>query len=139
MTMTQFVDAFTTLLRAALTQPVEKYWRLQPPTVLTVFVHASEESGETSITVGNVWEEGTTLDVYVETPWNDKEATAEAVDAVVETVKSTVHDNRDLEYATGLYAEWGKIAGTNFFMAERPGAGKPVYGARVRVTYTAAD
>lgn len=128
--MTALIDAFVVLLRAALTEPVEKYWRLNTPSTLTVFCQPSNQGAETGWAIGNTFRDFFTLDCYVETPWDDSEATAEAVDAVVVTIRGVVSANRDI-----LTADVGTVTGATWFMAQRDAASDPVFGVKVSVQY----
>jgi len=130
--MNTLVGDYVTLLRTALTCTVEAYWRVEPPLVLTCYVQPAEEGAEEPFGIGAAMSQGMGVDVFVETPWDDKVATAQAVGTTVETVKGVVAANRQL----GAWECWGVVTGVGYFLASRVGASKPTYGARVRVSYT---
>ena len=91
----EMVDRVADLLRVPLDCPVEKYWRLEPPTQATVFVQPRDESEE-SRGIGGAWVDVLGVDLICETPWDDTVETAEALIAIVEEVKALVEENRDL-------------------------------------------
>ena len=126
MSMTTLMDSLVTDLRTLLaTSPackVEKYWRLQPPKVMTCFVHPVREYGEIAVAIGNDFATGWEVNLYVETPWNDKEETAEAVQAVIDAVRGWVDANR--EFVAGYVLTCGEAP---YAFVSRPGAGDPTY------------
>lgn len=122
MTMGTLVSNLTTDLRALLSCPVEKYWRLEPPTVLTAFVHPNTESAETDIAIGNDFGTGWEVTLYVETPWDDKAATADAAQAIVDAVRTWVNSNRS--YVSGYVLTCGLAP---YAFVQRPSAAKPTY------------
>jgi len=121
-TMADVVSTWTDLLRDALTGiTVEQYWRLEPPESVTVYVEARTESGETGYAIGPHWASDYTVDVVIEAPWDDTVATAEQVSGLVETVKQTVAENR--EVLKPLVSTHGQV---DWRFAQRPGSGVPV-------------
>lgn len=126
MSMGTLVDALVTSLKTLLaTSPacrVEKYWRLEAPGQLTCFVVPDAELAERDVAMGNVFETGWHVDLYVETPWDDKAATADKVQAVIEALRGWVNSNR--EYVPGYVMTCGEAP---YAFVNRPGAGDPTY------------
>ena len=122
MTMGALVTNLTTDLRTLLSCRVEKYWRLEPPTALTVFVHPNNEAAESDLSIGNDFGTGWEVTLYCETPWDDKAATADAAQAVVDAVRGWANSNR--EYVPGYVLTCGLAPYT---FVTRPAAGKPTY------------
>jgi len=129
--MKSLVAQVTTLLRAATTDRVEQYWRLEPPEVLTYYVTDRSESSQRGHGIGNSWQETLSIDVVVEVPWDDTVATAEALNDAVEVVKAAVHANRDLS-TTGIT---GRVEGTQYQFVIRAGVAQPCKAARIGVSY----
>lgn len=129
-TMAGLVSEITTGLRAALTCPVEEYWRLEPPEVLTCYVQPKQEPAERGVGMGQLWASGFQVSVLLEAPWDDKVATGASLSAAVEDVKTWVAAHRalitdgDVDYVT-------KCGTIDYGFVTRPGAGKPVFSAQV--------
>ena len=139
MTMTTLLDAFVAKLRAVLTCPVEKYWRLDPPAVLKVWVSPLSEQPEEGLAIGNMFGEELRLTVIAEVPWDDTAACAELVVTTVETIKAQVHANRDL--AGGIK---GRHYGTQYRFVQRAGipaseGGGIYYSSNTTVGWTWQD
>lgn len=134
MTTTTLMDNLTASLRATLSCPVEEGYRLEPPTKLRVMLHPISESAETDIAVGNEFATGWLVNAYVETPWTNRWDDAEAVLAVVDSIKGWASSNR--EYATGYVLTTGRIT---FPLIQRPGGGTPAFAAIVPLQFDLPD
>ena len=128
MTTKDVLDTIVTLLQAELSAPVEEYWRLEPPTQLTVFVQPKTEAAEKAVAVGDNFESGWEVSVIIEVPWDDKVATGASLDAAVESVKNVVQDNRQPISGAAYVMMYGEIS---YQFVQRPGASKPVFAAIV--------
>lgn len=135
--MTAVVDELTSLLRTALSCPVEKYWRQEPGASLKVMVQPAKRGTERGIGIGNVWDQAFSVDVMIEAPWNDTEDIAESVDTTVEAVHTVVNANRTLGTVVAVKM---KVTDTAYlFVARAYGATQQTrwyYGARVTVECT---
>lgn len=139
MTMSGLLDAFVSELRTALACSVEKYWRLEAPAALKVFVTPLAEQPEQGLAIGNMFGEELRLSVVTEIPWDDTETCAESVVTTVEAIKAAVHGNRDL--AGGIR---GRHHGTQYRFVQRAGVpgdegGGIYYGALTTVGWTWQD
>lgn len=128
--MSGLVGDVVTGLRAVLSCPVEQYWRIEPPAVLTCFVQPNSEHGEKGRGIGATWVSGFAIDVWLEAPWDDKVATGTSLSAAVETVKTWIAANRALvvDGAVDYVTRYDRI---EYMFVTRPGAGKPVFAAKV--------
>lgn len=93
-TLDDLMDQLITDLRALLSYSVEKWWRQEQPTVLTVYVHPEEELEEQARGIGNDFMTGWIVNCYVETPWDDKATTADTAQAVADSIRGWVNSNR---------------------------------------------
>jgi len=122
-TVSELVTKVTTLLRAALTEPVEEYWRPIAPSVVTVYVHPTSVSEEEGIHLTNLsggvhfWREQ--VQIIIEGPWEDDVESFQAVNTVAETVRATIQANRDLTVGSNTAAD-GKYMGHDYKFIERP-------------------
>ena len=134
MTMKDVLDQLVTLLRADMTAPVEAYWRVEPPSELTVFVQPSREVAEEGMAVGDNFISGWTLSIIVEVPWDDTESTGEDLDDAVEQIKTVIGDNRQPITGEAYVMMAGDI---QYVFVQRPGASDPVFAAVIscEVTY----
>ena len=131
MNMTDLLDAFVALLRAALSCSVEKYYRPEPPEALTVYVEPLDEGTEQALSIANVFGEPLSLSVITECPWEGTATAGDSVVTTVEVIKAQVHTNRDL--AGGVR---GYHAGTHYRIGERPQVPGTQQGSLYRVATT---
>lgn len=126
MTLHELVGSFATTLNTALSCPVAKYQRLDPPTVLRVQViegaegEGGEHANDLNLVSGGTHFQRMHLTCIVETPWDEDETTAAALDAVVETIKTTIYANR-VVVSTGDDADVGRYDGQEPFFLQYPG------------------
>lgn len=130
--MSGLVGDVVTGLRTVLTCPVEQYWRIEPPAVLTCFVQPNSEPGESGRGIGPTWISGFVIDVYLEVPWDDKVTTGTNLSSAVETVKAWVAANRALvvDGSVDYVTKYGEI---KYMFLTRPGAGKPAFAAKIPI------
>lgn len=126
MTLHELVGAFATTLNTALSCPVAKYQRLDPPTALRVQViegdegEGGEHANDLNSVSGGTHFQRMHLKLIVETPWDELEATAAALDAAVETIKTAIYANRTVT-STGDDADVGRFDGQVPFFLQYPG------------------
>ena len=131
MTYRELISDWTTILRAALSCPVEEYERLDPPTVLRVqVVEGDEGEGEENANDLNKVSGGTHfqrmhVQMIVETPWDEKKTTAEALDTAVETIKAAIWANRTIDGSDGVDADVSIYHGQVPFFLTYPGTDQP--------------
>jgi hypothetical protein len=134
--MDELVTDFTALLQAQLTAKVEAYQRLEPPKALRVLVLEGDagEEGEYARDL-NKLAGGTAftrmhLAIWAEIEWDEKPATATALDDCVETIKDTIKANKDITADDGDHAAVGRYDGAQPFMVSYPGHPTTVVKAR---------
>jgi hypothetical protein len=109
---------------------VEAYWRTETPKVLTACVVPMHQAGEHSAYMGNNFQDGWLVNVYVEKPWDNKTTTAEAVLDVAEALYVWASSNR--EYVTNYVTTVGR---TSYVLINRPGRGDPTFCAIVPLQF----
>ena len=129
-TMAEIVTTVTALLRDSLDCPVEEYWRVEPPTVLTVYVQPLRDGAASGVHMGNDVLDPEdfkrhSLSVIIEVPWADGVAGYQAVDAVRETIRQMVLANRDLTITDKDSPADGQDDGCTYQYAQRKGSGAP--------------
>ncbi len=123
MTLHELVGDVAALLNTALACTVAKYQRLDPPTALRVQVfegpegESAENATDLNAVSGGTHFQRMQLCILVETPWDEKEATAAALDAAVETIKTTIIANRDIADGAAV----GRYDGQTPFFVRYPG------------------
>ena len=129
MTTSTLVTQLVALLRAANAAPVvEQYWRTEPPTQLTLYVHPLNETQEVGIHMSEFGRERA-VTVLAETPWQKPETEWPALVAAVEAVQAVCAANRQLEAGTIL--TFGPVS---YAFAVRPGRSVPCQIADITVT-----
>lgn len=128
--VSNLVTSFKTLLATSPDCVVEAYWRTETPTVLTACVHPVRRAAEEDVAIGNDFQTGWTVNVYVEKPWDNKVATAEAVLDVEEAILGWVNSNR--EYVASYVLTAGEVP---YQIINRPGRGNPTFCAIVPLRF----
>ena len=141
LTMTDLVRRVTEMLRADLTVTVEEYYRIDPPpTTQTVYVTQGDQPPEESLGIGNTWADTVRCTVIAEVPWDDRVATARALNATVEIIKALPQAHRDLYDTDGvtLLGTRGCLQGIRWPFVERLGSHGMVLAAIVIIEYRSA-